>query len=105
MTITLPLVRLLSPEKETNFCNTCADAVELMEMVGHPNLVLHQDVKAMLGAETDPLRLSREKAERGQGVAAVGLGREDGIEAQGLGPRLFGPEEGLVEEAQAKYSN
>ncbi len=38
--------------KETDFCNTCADAVELIDRVGLPNLVLHQDVKAMLGAES-----------------------------------------------------
>lgn len=41
--------------KETDFVNTCADAVELIEKVDHPNFVLHQDVKAMLGAETEPL--------------------------------------------------
>ena len=39
--------------KETNFVNTCADAMRLVEMVAAPNLCLHQDVKAMLGAETD----------------------------------------------------
>lgn len=39
--------------KETDFVNTCADAVKLMEAVDHPSFVLHQDVKAMLGAETD----------------------------------------------------
>ncbi len=40
--------------KETNFLNTCADAVELIDRVGSPNLLLHQDVKAML-AERDPI--------------------------------------------------
>jgi sugar phosphate isomerase/epimerase len=39
--------------KETNFVNTCADAVRLIEMVDHPLFVLHQDVKAMLGAESE----------------------------------------------------
>lgn len=38
--------------KETNFINTCADAVELMTLVDHPNFVLHQDVKAMLSEPT-----------------------------------------------------
>jgi sugar phosphate isomerase/epimerase len=40
--------------KETNFINTCADAVELMERIGRPNFVLHQDVKAML-SEAEPI--------------------------------------------------
>lgn len=40
---------------ETNFINTCADAVELMALVDHPAFVLHQDVKAMLGAESDSI--------------------------------------------------
>ena len=38
--------------KETNFINKCADAVELMTLVDHPNFVLHQDVKAMLSEPT-----------------------------------------------------
>ena len=41
--------------KETNFVNTCAEAMELIERVGEPNFVLHQDVKAMLGAEKEPI--------------------------------------------------
>lgn len=41
--------------KETNFVNTCADAVRLIEMVDHPLFVLHQDVKAMLGAESESI--------------------------------------------------
>jgi sugar phosphate isomerase/epimerase len=38
--------------KETNFINTCSEAVQLIRMVDRPNFVLHQDVKAMLGGET-----------------------------------------------------
>lgn len=41
--------------KETNFINTCDDAVRLIEMVDHPLFVLHQDVKAMLGAESESI--------------------------------------------------
>jgi len=46
--------------KETNFLNTCADAVELIDRVVGPDsrwrshLLLHQDVKAML-TERDPI--------------------------------------------------
>ncbi len=36
---------------ETNFITTCAQATRLIEMIGAKNFVLHQDVKAMLGAE------------------------------------------------------
>lgn len=38
--------------KETNFCNTCADAAELITLVDHPCFQLHQDVKAMLSEST-----------------------------------------------------
>lgn len=41
--------------KETDFINTCDDAVQLMKRVDHPAFVLHQDVKAMLGAERDTI--------------------------------------------------
>lgn len=40
--------------KETNFCNTCADAAELIALVDHPCFQLHQDVKAML-SESKPI--------------------------------------------------
>jgi sugar phosphate isomerase/epimerase len=32
---------------ETDFINTCAEAVHLLDTVNHPNFVLHLDVKAM----------------------------------------------------------
>jgi sugar phosphate isomerase/epimerase len=40
--------------KETNFVNTCAEAVELIDRVASPQLFLHQDVKAML-SEREPI--------------------------------------------------
>ena len=41
--------------KETDFVNTCQQAMDLIAMIDEPNIVLHQDVKAMLGAETKSL--------------------------------------------------
>lgn len=41
--------------KETSFINTCAEATELLQRVNHSTVQLHQDVKAMLGAETDSI--------------------------------------------------
>jgi len=41
--------------KETNFINTCAEAAELLRRVNHSTVQLHQDVKAMLGAESDSI--------------------------------------------------
>jgi sugar phosphate isomerase/epimerase len=40
--------------KETNFINTCAEGVRLVEAVNHPAFQLHLDVKAMCGAESRP---------------------------------------------------
>jgi sugar phosphate isomerase/epimerase len=40
-------------KKETDFVNTCAEAADLIQRVDHPTFILHQDVKAMLGAESD----------------------------------------------------
>lgn len=45
---------------ETNFINTCAEAARLMEAVGHPNFVLHLDVKAMSSEERPVTDLIRE---------------------------------------------
>jgi sugar phosphate isomerase/epimerase len=41
--------------KETDFINTCDDAMEIIRRVDQPTVMLHQDVKAMLGAETESI--------------------------------------------------
>jgi len=41
--------------KETDFINTCDEALEIVRLVDHPSMALHQDVKAMLGAEWTPI--------------------------------------------------
>lgn len=38
--------------KETNFMMTCAEAMDLVRLVDHPQVCLHQDVKAMLSEPT-----------------------------------------------------
>jgi sugar phosphate isomerase/epimerase len=48
----------LSPD-ETNFVTTCADAVRLIEMVDHPRVTLHLDVKAMASEPSPMLDLIR----------------------------------------------
>jgi sugar phosphate isomerase/epimerase len=47
---------------ETDFINTCADAVQLMELVNHPLFVLHQDVKAMSSEGVPVTELIRQYA-------------------------------------------
>lgn len=46
---------------ETDFITTCAEAMTLIEMVDQPNFCLHQDVKAMLGAESETIPALIEK--------------------------------------------
>jgi sugar phosphate isomerase/epimerase len=41
--------------KETDFVNTCAEACALIDRLNHAHLKLHQDVKAMLGGEKEPI--------------------------------------------------
>ena len=47
---------------ETDFINTCAEAMELIERVGDPNLLLHLDVKAMASEALPVTDLIREFA-------------------------------------------
>lgn len=47
--------------KETDFINTCAEAMDIIERIGAPNLCLHQDVKAMLGGERESIPALIEK--------------------------------------------
>jgi sugar phosphate isomerase/epimerase len=49
---------------ETDFLNTCAEAVELMDRLQHPNLALHLDVKAMSSETVPILELIRKFASR-----------------------------------------
>ncbi len=42
-------------KKETDFINTCDEAMEIIKRVNHPTIMLHQDVKAMLGAESESI--------------------------------------------------
>jgi sugar phosphate isomerase/epimerase len=45
---------------ETDFINTCAEGARLMEAVGHPNFVLHLDVKAMSSERIPATELIRQ---------------------------------------------
>jgi sugar phosphate isomerase/epimerase len=49
---------------EADFINTCAEAVEVLDRLGHPNFLLHLDVKAMSSEETPPTELIRRHAGR-----------------------------------------
>jgi len=77
----------LTPQ-ETNFLNTCAEAVELIDMVDQPNFCLHQDVKAMLGAESKPIpELIAEYATRLGHFHA----NDSNLLGPGMGPTDFAP--------------
>ncbi|MFL6279526.1 MAG: sugar phosphate isomerase/epimerase family protein [Vicinamibacterales bacterium] len=45
---------------ETDFINTCAEAKDLIDAVGHRNFSLHLDVKAMFSEPTPPTELIRQ---------------------------------------------
>ena len=70
--------------RETNFINTCADAAELIALVDHPHVALHQDVKAML-SESQPIpeligayrRLTRHVHVNDSNLLGPGMGETD----------------------------
>src|SRR5262249_51755237 len=49
---------------EADFLNTCAEAIEVLDRINHPNFVLHLDVKAMSSEETPIPDLIRRHAGR-----------------------------------------
>jgi sugar phosphate isomerase/epimerase len=49
---------------ETDFLNSCGQALELIERIGHPRVVLHLDVKAMAGEAVPMPELIRRHAAR-----------------------------------------
>jgi sugar phosphate isomerase/epimerase len=49
---------------ETDFINTCAEAVEILDALAHPNFLLHLDVKAMSAEDTPIPDLIRRYAGR-----------------------------------------
>jgi sugar phosphate isomerase/epimerase len=53
----------LSPP-EADFINTCAEAVAILDRIGHPNFLLHLDVKAMATDEAPATALIRRYAAR-----------------------------------------
>jgi sugar phosphate isomerase/epimerase len=73
---------------ETNFLNTCAQAAEVIEKVGHPNFKLHMDVKAQSG-ETDatvPDLIRRYARDAGHFHA-----QDVNLQGPGMGDVDFGP--------------
>lgn len=73
---------------ETNFLNTCAQANDLIARVGHPNFVLHMDVKAQSSetAGTVPELIARYAAKAGHFHA-----QDVNLQGPGMGDVDFGP--------------
>lgn len=72
---------------ETDFVNTCADAVRLAEMVNHHNFVLHLDVKAMCSEPTPVPELIRQYGRRAGHFHA----NDANLRGPGFGPVDFVP--------------
>ena len=73
--------------RETDFVNTCAEAAELIQQVGHPNFVLHQDVKAML-SESTPIP---ELIARYAGITEHFHVNDDNLHGPGMGRTDYHP--------------
>lgn len=73
---------------ETNFLNTCAQAVSLIERVNHPNLKLHMDVKAQSSETADsvPGLIRRYARDAGHFHA-----QDVNLRGPGMGDVDFGP--------------
>jgi sugar phosphate isomerase/epimerase len=73
--------------KETDFINTCAEAVELIRMVDHPHIRLHQDVKAMLSESVPIPELIRRHAS----LTAHFHANDENLLGPGMGSTDFHP--------------
>src|SRR4029077_7093639 len=73
---------------ETNFLNTCAQAMELIDRVDHPRFKLHMDVKAQSGEmdATVPDLIGRHAAKAGHFHA-----QDVNLRGPGMGDVDFGP--------------
>jgi sugar phosphate isomerase/epimerase len=73
---------------ETNFLNTCAQAMELIEQVGHPRVRLHMDVKAQSSeaGTTVPDLIRRYASQAGHFHA-----QDVNLRGPGMGDVDFGP--------------
>jgi sugar phosphate isomerase/epimerase len=49
---------------EADFINTCAEAIDLIECVDHPNFILHLDAKALASEGSSPAELIRQYGSR-----------------------------------------
>jgi sugar phosphate isomerase/epimerase len=82
---------------ETNFVNTCAQAMEFIEQVGHPRLRLHMDVKAQSSeAGTTVPDLIRRFAPRAGHFHA----QDVNLRGPGMGAVDFGPIMSALVQAQ-----
>jgi sugar phosphate isomerase/epimerase len=72
---------------ETDFCNTCAEAAEMIAEIDHPSFRLHQDVKAMLSEATPVPELIREFAD----ITAHFHANDSNLLGPGMGATDFAP--------------